>query len=59
MRSLLVCLLISAVAGAAAERRARNVVLFLGDGTGPDTVNAAPGACTLQSPKGLTVSVAI
>src|SRR5574341_31255 len=33
--------LILSACATAAERRARNVVLFLGDGTGPATVNAA------------------
>jgi len=39
---ILTCFLLALAAPAfAAERRAKNVILFLGDGTGPSTVNAA------------------
>ncbi len=41
MRSLIIFCLILAASAPAAERPARNVVLFLGDGTGPATINAA------------------
>ncbi len=40
-KRLIAGLLLLVAAAFAAERRAKNVVLFLGDGTGPATINAA------------------